>query len=223
VTSHDPTGPLPDAVPTAAPGGSPLVRAVQALERSAALDQLSALLARTSAPVTRSAAVRAVLQGRGAGHALHPPMTDVPIGLWTSAVLLDLVGGTTSRAAARRLLGAGLLTAVPTAATGFAEWHDTPHPERRVGAAHAALNSVSLGLLGTSYAARARGSHRLGVLTALAGLSVATASAYLGGHLATARKVGTRDPAFGRDGVGPALSRPGPAATAETGWPPLTD
>ena len=55
----------------------------------------------------------------------------------------------------QRLLDAGLLTAVPTAATGFAEWHDTANPERRVGAAHAVLNSVSLGLLGTSYAARA--------------------------------------------------------------------
>jgi hypothetical protein len=61
------------------------------------------------------------------------------------------------------------------------------------------------------------------VLTALAGLSVASASAYLGGHLAAARKVGTRDAAFDRDGVGPALSRPTAAAAPETGWPPLTD
>ena len=82
---------------------------------------------------------------------------------------------------------------------------------------------MSLGLLGTSYAARARGSHRLGVLMGLAGMSVATASAYLGGHLATARKVGTRDAAFDRDGVGPALSRPGTTVATETGWPPLTD
>jgi uncharacterized membrane protein len=220
VTSH--SAPLPDAVPTAS-GGSPLVRAVHTLERSSAFDKVAAVLARTSAPVTRSAVVRGLLQGRGAGHALHPPLTDVPIGLWTSAVFLDLFGGERSRAAAQRLLGAGLLTAVPTAATGFAEWHETANPERRVGAAHAVLNSVSLGLLGASYAARARGSHRLGVLTGLAGMTVATASAYLGGHLATARKVGTRDAAFDRDGVGPALSRPGTTATAETGWPPPTD
>ena len=39
-------------------------------------------------------------------------------------------------------------------------------------------------------------------------MTVATASAYLGGHLATARKVGTRDAAFDRDGVGPAVSVP---------------
>lgn len=222
MTSHSAPHPLPEATPTAT-GGSPLVQAVQALERSAVLDQVAALLARASAPVTRSGAVRSLLQGKCVGHAIHPALTDVPIGLWGSAVFLDLVGGESSRAAAQRLLGAGLVSAVPTAATGFAEWHDTANPERRVGAAHAAVNSVALGLLGTSYAARARGRYRLGVLTALAGLSVASASAYLGGHLATARKVGTRDAAFDGDGVGPALSRPATAATPETGWPPLPD
>jgi uncharacterized membrane protein len=160
--------------------------------------------------------VRELLQGRGAGHALHPPLTDLPLGLWTSAVFLDLVGGEGSRDAARRLLCAGLVSAVPTAATGFAEWHDTGTPERRVGTVHALLNTTALALLGTSYTARSRDRHRTGVLTALAGLAVATGSAYLGGHLATARKVGSRDVAFERDGVGPLLSRPVPAPTPAT-------
>lgn len=219
MTSHPTPGRLPDVTTPVSPGGAPLVRAVHALEGSAALDSLSAFLARASSPVTRSAAVRHLLQGRGLGHAIHPPLTDAPIGLWASAVFLDLFGGPGARPAARRLLGAGLLAAVPTAASGFAEWHDIPNPERRVGAAHAVLNTMSLVLLGTSYTARARGRHPVGVLTALAGMSAAGASAYLGGHLATARKVGTRDAAFDRDGVGPALSRPASAATAETGWP----
>ena len=81
------------------------------------------------------------------------PLPLVVGAVGVSAVFLDLVGGESSRAAAQRLLGAGLLSAVPTAATGFAEWHDTTNPERRVGAAHAAVNSVALGLLGTSYGA----------------------------------------------------------------------
>jgi hypothetical protein len=37
------------------------------------------------------------------------------------------------------------------------------------------------------------------VALALTGAAVATVGGYLGGHLATVRKVGTRDPAFTAD------------------------
>lgn len=226
MTSNASHAPLPDVSHPTPTGDSPLVRAVQALEGTRALDTVAAVLSRLSTPATRSPALRGLLQGRGAGHALHPPLTDVPVGLWTSAVVLDLIGGEGSREAARKLLGAGLVAAVPTAATGFAEWHDTGNPERRVGAVHALLNTAALGLLGNSWLARGRGRQGAGVTSALAGMAVATASAYLGGHLAIARKVGTRDEAFDRDGVGPALSRPvpstGPGITAGSD-DPVTD
>jgi uncharacterized membrane protein len=212
MTSQPGPAHLPDVASPTPSGGSPLVRLVHAVEGWRAADALADVLARVSSPVTGPRPLRELLQGRGAGHAIHPPMTDLPVGLWTSAVVLDLFGGEGSREAARRLLGVGLLTAVPTAATGFAEWHDTTNPERRVGVAHALLNTAALALLGTSYAARTRDRHRTGVATALAGMGVATASAFLGGHLATARKVGTRDTAFDRDGVGPTLTRPVPPA-----------
>jgi hypothetical protein len=56
-------------------------------------------------------------------------------------------------------------------------------------------------------------------------MGVATASAFLGGHLATARKVGTRDAAFDRDGVGPTLTRPLPPVPGATSRSddPVTD
>lgn len=226
MSSHPSHSSLPDVSSPTSTGGSPLVRAVQALEGMPALDSVAGVLSRLSTPLTRSPSVRELLQGRGAGHALHPPLTDLPVGFWTSALVLDLVGGEASREAARKLLGAGLLSAVPTAATGFAEWHDTGNPERRVGAVHALLNTTALGMLGASWLARTRGRHGAGVASALAGMAVATASAYLGGHLATARKVGTRDAAFDRDGVGPVLSRPvsilppGPTSQSDD---PVTD
>ena len=40
-------------------------------------------------------------------------------------------------------------------------------------------------------------------MTALAGAALTGASGYLGGHLTTARKVGSRNPAFAGDAVGP--------------------
>ena len=39
-------------------------------------------------------AVRDVLHGVWFGHPLHPVLTDVPIGAWTSAAVLDLLPGT---------------------------------------------------------------------------------------------------------------------------------
>jgi hypothetical protein len=53
---------------------------------------------------------RELLGGRWLGHSLHPLLTDLPLGCWSSASLLDLLGGhlTTSRSVTRdnRLLDA---------------------------------------------------------------------------------------------------------------------
>src|SRR4051794_34117805 len=66
--------------------------------------------------------VKDTLSGTPLGHALHPFLTDLPIGTWTSAVLLDVVGGRAARPAAQRLIAAGVLAAVPTAASGLNDW-----------------------------------------------------------------------------------------------------
>ena len=59
-----------------------------------------------------------VLRGTWLDHPLHPMLTDLPIGFWTSAWVLDIVGGEKDRDAARRLIGAGVLCAVPAAFDG---------------------------------------------------------------------------------------------------------
>lgn len=139
---------------------------------------------------------RALLTGRWMGHALHPALTDVPIGLWTASTVLDLVGGPEARGASRRLLGIGLLAAGPTAMTGWAEWAQAGNREKRVGVVHAALNASAVLLYAGSWAARGMRRHRTGVALGLAASGVAGAGAYLGGHLAIARKVGSRSSEF---------------------------
>src|ERR671937_1857433 len=69
--------------------------------------------------VPQESGLKDLLSGTWLGHPLHPPLTDVVIGAWTSALLLDLLGGEDAEAAADRLVGAGVLAAVPTAAPGF--------------------------------------------------------------------------------------------------------
>ena len=137
-----------------------------------------------------------VLRGDWLGHALHPLLTDVVIGSWTSATLLDVLGGPDASDDARKLIGIGLLGAGPTAWTGWAEWSEAGSRDKRVGLVHALTNGVAIGLYAASYIARRRGRHGAGVRRALAGAAVSGAGAYLGGHLAAARKVGSHHRAY---------------------------
>lgn len=201
---------LRDAVPVPSTQDGPLVRAMHRLESSSALDRLSDVLSLVSSPLGVPP-VRSLLLGKGTGHALHPPLTDVPIGLWSSAVLLDLRGRKSDRRAAELLLAAGLASVLPTVATGLAEWRELGRPESRIGALHAALNVGAVTMYAASLGLRRSDRHRAGVTLGLAATAVATASGYLGGHLATARKVGSRHPGYAHDGVGPVLTRPADA------------
>lgn len=137
-----------------------------------------------------------VLRGDWLGHAVHPVLTDVVLGTWTSATILDLVGGRDSRGAAQRLLGVSLLAAGPTAWAGWAEWAASEDRDKRVGVVHAATNAVAIGIFASSWLARRRGDHAVGVRRSLTGAAVASVGGYLGSHLAVARKVGSHDPAF---------------------------
>lgn len=103
------------------------------------------------------------------------------------------------RRASQRLVGFGLLAALPTAAAGLAEWRETAGGARRVGVVHAGINSAATVLYGSSWLARRRGAHRVAVARGVTGGLLATLGGYFGGHLTLARKIGTSDPSFGGD------------------------
>jgi hypothetical protein len=56
------------------------------------------------------------------GHALHPALTDVVIGSFFSATLLDLLGGDDTGRASERLIEIGLVSSAPTVASGLSDW-----------------------------------------------------------------------------------------------------
>jgi hypothetical protein len=173
-----------------------IVRWILRLEETTALDRpvhaIEPLVQEVFATGTRGA----VLRGEWLGHALHPLLTDVVLGTWTSASLLDLFGGRESSGAAQRLVGAGLLAVGPTAWSGWAEWSAAGAREKRVGLVHAMTNATAIGVYAASWSARRKGRHGKGALLALAGAGVSGVGAYLGGHLAAARKVSSHDPVF---------------------------
>src|SRR6478672_1844315 len=87
-----------------------------------------------------------LLSGAWLGHALHPVLTDLPIGSFTSAVLLDFFGGDADRASERLLLF-GLLAAPATFASGWSDWSDAERQSpaiRRAGLVHAVSNGTGV-------------------------------------------------------------------------------
>lgn len=172
-----------------------LVRATEAIEQSERLDPFVTAMAPAARALLRDPRRADALRGMWLGHAVHPLLTDVPLGMWTASTALDVVGGEGARPAARRLIGLGLLAAVPTAVTGLAEWGVTGRRERRVGVVHAAANTTALGLFAVSWRARRR-SESAGRALALAGYAVACVGGYFGGHLTEVRKVASHHPAF---------------------------
>jgi nitrite reductase/ring-hydroxylating ferredoxin subunit/uncharacterized membrane protein len=170
---------------------------VERIERIDALDALSAPVARAvAAVIPNGSAIKEFLSGTPLGEPAHPPLTDVVIGSWTSAVVLDLIGGPEAEAAADTLVGVGCLAALPTAVTGLTDFSDLTDEPQRVALVHAAGNLTTIVLFGLSWRARKRGARAKGRFLALLGLGVGSASAYLGGHLSFVKGVGVNQTAF---------------------------
>jgi nitrite reductase/ring-hydroxylating ferredoxin subunit/uncharacterized membrane protein len=176
------------------PGNRAPVRALAGLD---ALDPPAKALGKFLRGIIKPGPVKDALSGSWLGHALHPLLTDTTIGTFTSALLLDWLGGQQSRDAAQRLLGLGLLSVPPTALSGQSDWADTEVADesvRRIGIVHAAANGTATLLFASSWLTRRRGGS--GRLLALAGGGAMAAAGYLGGHLTLAEGVGVDHTVF---------------------------
>ncbi len=132
-------------------------------------------------------ASRNVVDGVWFGLPLHPTLTDVPVGSWTATMALDAVdvvtGSRAARNAADGALVVGIAGGLAAAAIGLSDWRYTTGGSRRMGMAHALLNTVGLALNTTSLVLRAAGRRNAGRITFLAGYSMNGIGAHLGGEL----------------------------------------
>jgi nitrite reductase/ring-hydroxylating ferredoxin subunit/uncharacterized membrane protein len=152
---------------------------------------LDPLAKRAQPPVQRFFSARPrlhnLLDGTWLGVPLHPALTDVPMGAWTSAFVLDVVaavtGSETAEKAADGALAVGVAGSLPAAATGTADWRDLIGEERRIATVHALLNVAGLALNASSLAQRARGNRTAGRALSAAGLALSGTAAHLGGEL----------------------------------------
>lgn len=170
------------------PTTTPTDSVVERLENASPLDPVVKTVRKIVSAALGPQQVRDALHGLWLGHPLHPMLTDVPIGTWTSAAVLDLLPGTGP--AATTLIATGCAAAVPTAVTGWADWSQLHPQQQRVGVVHALANVVGLGLYTASVAARVRGQSLRGKVLAYAGLTAVMGGGYLGGHLAYRQAAG---------------------------------
>jgi nitrite reductase/ring-hydroxylating ferredoxin subunit/uncharacterized membrane protein len=178
---------------------APLRPLTDAIESASALDGPGKAVGKAVRGAVSPGPVKDALSGTWLGHALHPLLTDLVIGSFVSATLLDVLGGDEDGTAAQRLIGVGIAAYGPTALTGVSDWSDSEAVDpavRRVGLVHAVSNSMALTLYSSSLVARRRGAHGRAKLLSVAGAAVLGTAGYLGAHLSFVNGVGPNQTAF---------------------------
>lgn len=181
------------------PFAAALAHKVESIE---ALDPIGKTIGKAVRSALPAGKLKDLISGVPIGHALHPLLTDVVIGTWMSAVLLDAVGGKDAEPASQKLIAAGLASTGPVLITGWSDWADTEIADdgvRRVGLVHASTNAVAINLMAVSLLARRKDQPGKGKLLALAAVSALGAGGWLGGHLSYAQGVGVDNTVFEPD------------------------
>ncbi|WP_144792919.1 Rieske 2Fe-2S domain-containing protein [Kocuria palustris] len=163
---------------------------VRRIESLSAVDGVAEKASEAVGAATAPTVVRNALSGSWLGHQLHPIMVQVPIGAWGAATFLDLVGGDEAEDAARKLVGAGILGALPAAASGASDWSYEHGAASRVGLVHGLANETAAGLQIASWIVRGSGRRGVGAALSLAAIGLTGAAGYLGGHLSFVQGVG---------------------------------
>src|SRR6266487_1985395 len=181
------------------PMNPPLRHAIgEIVENQTWLDKLAApfqswLLNLYGQPGQPNRKIKDMLNGTWLGHSLHPVLTDVPLGAWSSTMLLDLVWLNNEDVGIGRgsdlALALGIFGATGAAVTGVTDWSDLDGTDRRVGFLHGLLNGTILLMNVGSLVLRLTGKRRAGVALSTTGYLASLFSAYLGGELAYAKGI----------------------------------
>lgn len=167
---------------------SAFIRPLRRLEHSKGLDPVVRVVEPLASWIVANERLRRLLHGDATGIPLHVIFTDVPFGAWFMAQFLDLSPDDGTRRAATRLVGLGVVAAVPTALTGWAEWARADRGTRRVGIVHATANAVGTLIFIGSWAARSRSRHDLGVRLGRLGGLVLLVGGMSGGYMRSDRR-----------------------------------
>jgi hypothetical protein len=173
--------------PSASPRPSVFIRTLRRVEESNSLDPAVNAVEPVAERIVSHHRIRRLLHGDATGIPLHVINTDGPFGAWFMALFLDLFRDAGTRRAATRLVGCGLIFAVPTAITGWAEWALADRGTRRIGILHATANGLGTLIFLGSWVARVKDRHDLGVRLGRLGGMVLVAGGMMGGYMRSDR------------------------------------
>jgi nitrite reductase/ring-hydroxylating ferredoxin subunit/uncharacterized membrane protein len=138
--------------------------------------------------------VKNVAHGVWLRHPLHPVFTDLPLGAWTTGLVLDAVAARNNDRSMERAadvaIAVGLAGAAGAAVTGLTDWSETDGHARRTGLIHGLLNITATALYATAFVLRKQGARSTGRSCAIAGYAIAIGSAWLGGDLVYDQRIG---------------------------------
>ena len=122
------------------------------------------------------------LNGTWLGHPLHGVLTDVPVGVFTIVIVLDVLN---LREAADISLAFGILAMLAAAVAGYADYADTDGTARVRATVHSTLMIVALVIYLISLVIRLGkpADPALGIATSIVGYLFIAAGAYVGGDV----------------------------------------
>lgn len=149
--------------------------------------------------------LKSLLHGTPFGHPLHPAITDIPIGAWVVAAILDiiwLVSSANNEWAARAavvVVLVGVVAALGAITTGLSDWSDTYGAERTIGLYHGSINSLATILYIVSVVLRfqsATSESVAGAIVGFVGLATVLVGGYLGGEMSFGKGTGINHTAW---------------------------
>jgi uncharacterized membrane protein len=141
----------------------------------------------------------ALTSARVGKHPIHPMLVVLPLGLWVTALVFDIIYAATGRPSMRTVafwnVGAGVIGALLAAVPGFVDWLSLTGRAARIGTYHMLLNLGAVALFAVNWFLRTRvaGDSPWPLVLSIVGVLGIAVSGWLGGELVYVHRVGVEE------------------------------
>jgi uncharacterized membrane protein len=136
---------------------------------------------------------------RVAKHPIHPMLVTLPIGLWITALVFDVIhaltGNSTMRTVAFWNVGVGVIGALLAAIPGFVDWFSLSGRAARLGTYHMLLNLGAVAIFAVNWFVRTRagGDSLVPLILSIVGVICLASAGWLGGELVYVHRVAVEE------------------------------
>lgn len=143
----------------------------------------------------------ALTSARVGKHPIHPMLVVLPLGLWVTALVFDILYAATGRPSMRIAafwnVGAGVIGALLAAIPGFVDWLSLTGRAARIGTYHMLINLGAVALFAVNWFVRTRvaGDSPWPLVLSIVGVIGVAVSGWIGGELVYVHRVGVEEDA----------------------------